>query len=113
MKIAIPTEDGLTIHQYFMPVKGFLVSTIQLGQILNQEMRWNLNEEISGTEASTYGNLDDCDKIIVREIESHQQNFLQLQDKEVIKTGETIVTKALMQYLQTSLQKETNTCCCP
>ncbi|MCX6250882.1 MAG: hypothetical protein NTX61_09025 [Bacteroidetes bacterium] len=113
MKIAIPTEDAFIINQHFTPARGFLVSTIQLGQIVHQEMRWNLNSEILPSEGGPYKNLFDCDKVIVREIDPNQTNYLQLQDKEVIKTEETIITKVLMQYLQTSMQKETNTCCCP
>lgn len=113
MKIAIPTEDGFTINQHFTPAKGFLVSTIQFGEVVEQEMRWNLNNEIPTSEDESYKTLVDCDKVIVREIEFNQSNFLQLQKKEVIKTEETIVTKVLMQYLQTVMQKESDTCCCP
>ena len=113
MKIAIPTDDGFMINQQFTTAKGFLVSTIQFGEVVEQEMRWNLNNEIPTSEDESYKTLVDCDKVIVREIEFNQSNFLQLQKKEVIKTEETIVTKVLMQYLQTVMQKESDTCCCP
>jgi predicted Fe-Mo cluster-binding NifX family protein len=46
MKIAIPTDDGFTINQQLTPTKGFLVFTIQFGEVVEQEMRWNLNNEI-------------------------------------------------------------------
>ena len=113
MKIAIPTEDGFTINQHFTPVKGFLVSTIQFGEVVEQEMRWNLNNEIPTSEDESYKTLVDCDKVIVREIGLNQSDFLQLHNIDVIKTDETLITKVLMQYMKTVMQKESDTCCCP
>jgi len=113
MKIAIPTEDGFTVNQHFTPARGFLVSTIQFGEVVKQEMRWNPDSKIMTSEDRSYQNLFDCEKVIVREIDINQCNYLQLQKKEVIKTEETIITNVLMQYLSTSLQKEANTCCSP
>ena len=113
MKIAIPTEDGFTVNQHFTPVRGFLVSTIQFGEVVRQEMRWNPESEIRTSEDRSYQNLFDCEKVIVREIDFNESNNLQSQKKEVIKTEETIITNVLMQYLSTSLQKEANTCCSP
>jgi predicted Fe-Mo cluster-binding NifX family protein len=113
MKIAIPTEDGYTINQYLTPAKGFLISTIQFGEVVEQEMRWNLNNEIPTSEDESYKTLVDCNKVIVREIELNQSDFLQLQKIDVIKTDETIITKVLMQYMKTVMQKESDTCCSP
>lgn len=113
MKIAIPTEDGFTINQHFTPTKGFLVSTIQFGEVVEQEMRWNPENEMMASKNEPFQNIFDCEKVIVREIEFNQCNFLQLHKIDVIKTEETIVTKVLMQYLQTVMQKESDTCCCP
>ena len=113
MIIAIPTEDGFTINQHFIPVKGFLVSTLQFGEIVKQEMRWNLNPGIPISEDESYKTLADCDKVIVREIGLNQSDFLHLHKIEVIKTDETMITKVLMQYMKTVMQKESDTCCCP
>ena len=113
MKIAIPTNDGFTVNQGFNQEQGFLVTTIRLGEVVQQEMRWNQQSEILASAGGTYKNLSDCDKIIVREINIEMREYLQLHSKEVIKTEETIITTVLMQYLQEVLQKESNTCCCP
>lgn len=113
MKIAIPTDDGFTINQQFTTAKGFLVSTIQFGEVVEQEMRWNPENEMMASKNEPFQNIFDCEKVIVREIEFNQCNFLQLHKIDVIKTEETIVTKVLMQYLQTVMQKESDTCCCP
>jgi predicted Fe-Mo cluster-binding NifX family protein len=113
MKIAVPTEDGFTINQHFTPTKGFLVSTIQFGEIVEQEMRWNPDNEMPASEDDSYKTLADCDKVIVREIGLNQSDLLQLQQIDVIKTDETMITKVLMQYMRTVMQKESDTCCCP
>ncbi len=113
MKIAIPTDDGFTINQQFTHVKGFLVFTIQFGEVVEQEMRWNVNNEIIKSVDEFYKSLIDCDKVIIREITLKQSDFLHVHKTDVIKTDETIITKVLMWYLQTIMQKESNTCCCP
>ena len=113
MKIAIATDDGFTINQQFAPSRGFLVSTIQFGEIIEQEMRWNLQNDMTDSTNVPFQNIVDCDRIIVREVGFNQINNLQLQKKDVIRTEETIITKVLMQYLRTVTQKESDTCCCP
>jgi len=113
MKIAIPTDDGFTINLQSTPARGFLVTTIQFGEVVDQEMRWNLNSDIPAKEKESYHDLVDCDKVIARDIDINLTNFLQCHKINVIKTEEIIVTKILMQYLQTILQKESDTYCCP
>jgi predicted Fe-Mo cluster-binding NifX family protein len=113
MKIAIPTDDGFTINQRVTPAKGYLVSTIQFGEVVEQELRWNPDIEILSGKDEFYKNLVDCDKVIAKEIDLNLTNFLQMRNIDMIKTDETIVTKVLMQYLQTFMKKESDTCCCP
>jgi hypothetical protein len=113
MKLAIPTEDGLTIRQQFSPLRGFLISTIELGEIVGQEMREMVTGEIKASEERWYHHLEDCEKVMVREIDQEHLNVLKNHRKEVITTGETIITTALIKFLNSSLQNETNKCCCP
>lgn len=113
MKVAIPTDDGLTVAQQFSSARGFLVLTIQLGEIVQQEMRWNLPIDIYTTNDECYSNLIDCDSIIVHNGENNSGIYLQSLQKEIIGTDEIIIMKALLKYLNKSLLKETNICCCP
>jgi predicted Fe-Mo cluster-binding NifX family protein len=76
-------------------------------------MRWNPEKDMLESEEKIYGMIGDCDKVIVREIGSDQRNFLQGQKIAVVQTDETIITRVLMQYMQTIVQKESDTCCCP
>jgi hypothetical protein len=113
MKIAIPTNDGLTVASQLSPVKGFLVMTIYLGEIMNQEMRWiNANGNVADEE-KILSYLADCDRVLVREITGRQKEILLSDSREIIPTGETIITKAILSFLDLSLRKETNSCCCP
>ena len=113
MKIAIPTEDGLTISQNFTMAKEYLVSTIQLGEIVRQEMRLNPPGEITAFEERSFRNIEDCEKVMVSEINPEQMDYLKNHKKEIIKTSEACITKALIQFLDFSSHEETNRCCCP
>jgi predicted Fe-Mo cluster-binding NifX family protein len=113
MKIAIPTNDGFTINQDMKKARGFLVSTIQSGEVVNQEMRWNPDWESIKLEDIDYQNLIDCEKVIVGETGFDQGSYLQINKTEVLHTDETMITNVLMEYLNTSLLEEANTCCCP
>ena|ERR1035438_164649 len=113
MKIAITTNDGLTVAQQFSSAKGFLVMTIQLGEIVQQEMRWNSANETSGSDDAPDSNLRDCDTVIVHNKGVNPKIYRLSLQKEIIDTDETIISKALMKYLSKSLLKETNVCCCP
>jgi predicted Fe-Mo cluster-binding NifX family protein len=113
MKLAIPTDDGFTINQHLDSAKGFLISTIQFGEVVEQEIRWNQENKFPALENEAYKTIFDCDNIIVSEIDSKQIDLLKLHGIIGLKTKETIVTKILMQFLQNILQTESNTCCCP
>jgi predicted Fe-Mo cluster-binding NifX family protein len=113
MKIAIPTEDGFTVNQHFTPAKGFLVSTIQFGTVIQQEMRWNSQGNVLKSVEGSYTNLADCDTVIVREIDQVQSNYLQLQKKEVIISKETLIINSIQEYVQDVMMKKSNTTCAP
>jgi predicted Fe-Mo cluster-binding NifX family protein len=113
MKIAIPTDDGLTLARQFNPVLAYLVLTIELGEIVHQEMRWNKVMGSSVSEFPTFHTIHDCNAVIVRKIGEGSAEILKSQGKEISLTTETIITSALIHYLESSFQNESNTCCCP
>ena len=113
MKIAITTNDGLSVAQQFSSAKGFLVMTIQLGEIVQQEMRWNSTTDTSGSNDAPDPNLMDCDTVIVHNKGINSKIYFLSLQKEIIDTDETIISKALLKYLNKSLLKESNVCCCP
>jgi len=113
MKIAIPTDDGFTIDEFYKSAKGFLVSTIESGHIQKQEFRKNVKTESQKSITDPYKNLSDCDTLIVRKIDAEPLNFLEMLHKEVVKTEGNLIAEELMHYIHLVGQKESDTCCCP
>ncbi|MCX6247662.1 MAG: hypothetical protein NTW10_08010 [Bacteroidetes bacterium] len=113
MKIAIPTDDGFTLSKKFSPASAYLVLTVELGEIVNQEMRRNKVTGFTISEFTTFNTIRDCSVVIVRSIGEGPSQVLKAQNKEIILTDESIVTSAVLHYLESSLQKESNSCCCP
>jgi hypothetical protein len=92
MKIAIPTSDGIILSANARNPKGYLVLTIEGGEIINEELRWNKQ-----------GNAN-----------SNDSNELTKSNRiELITSKEVIITKVIMEFLNTTLLRESNTCCSP
>jgi hypothetical protein len=113
MKIAIPTENGVTISPLLTTVTSFLVLTTQFGEILDEEIMHNHRKE-TGSELFAPGNtLSECDAILVHEIDDACRDSFRELNKEIFETKETIITKAIIDFLQRVQRKATDTCCQP
>ncbi len=113
MKIAFPTDDGLMIAEEFNQAKGFLILTVELGEIEQQEMRWNTSIDPLQNGFGSFANLDGCDILIVREIPENSRDFLTGKGIEVNRTNELIITKSIIKFIDSSLREKANSCCCP
>ena len=102
MKVAIPTDDGLIIGEQCRCSRAFLVATVKSGKIVHKELRWNLLSEILTSEDGLFYNLCDCDVVIVDQIsEAHSEN-LKSKKKKIIRTDETNVGKAFINFLNST-----------
>jgi len=99
-KIAIPTDDGRILGEKFRGARGFLVATIESGNIVHQELRWNLLSEMINSGLGAYYNLFDCDAVIVNEIGKCLSQRLEAEKKIIIRTIETDIPQILIQYLE-------------
>jgi len=113
MKIAIPTDDGLFVSGNLNPDSTFLVITLELGEIIGQEMRSRKPGNTFNMKSKPFQRINDCDVVIANEVGTGTAGVLVSLDKILVRTNETIVTSALMQYLDSAFKKESNTCCCP
>jgi predicted Fe-Mo cluster-binding NifX family protein len=113
MKIAIPTNDGLTISPDFGQAKGFLILTSELGVISSEELRWNKLSDILCSEDGYLSPITDCQVVMVNKIGPTFSGLITGQKKEIVSTDDSIITNAYIHYLENTLQKEANTCCCP
>ena len=112
MKIAIPTNDGLTIITQVNPDSSYLVLTLELGEIVNQEMRKMNLKPNSGSE-NPFEIIEDCNVIIAKGIPEELVRLLEEQEKAIVRTKETIIISAFMQYMGSVYKMESNLCCCP
>ena len=99
MKIAIPTDDGFIVREQFRGARGYVVATVLKGKIVHQELRWNLLSEILTSEHGFFYNLVDCDVMIVNEIRSGHRELFKTRRKEIIRTDQTEISKAFIDYL--------------
>ena len=113
MKIAIPTNDGLNIEPVFEAARGILVITFELGEIVQEEMRWNKLQDMLTSGEGFFCTCRDCDDILVNSISDRFESVLTAKGKIVQHTKETIITRALVQYMQEQLRREPDYCCCP
>ncbi len=113
MKIAFPTDDGITLSVDVNKSKGFLVLTVEGGEIQDEELRWINRGDIPATGKTMLNNLIDCSLIIVHVLSHGLPEYFKLQQIEVASTKEVIITKCIMEYLNTTLLRESNTCCSP
>ena len=113
MKIAIPTNDRLNIVNNLVNASGFLVFTIRFGEIMEEEFRPVRNHDQYTNHDLWDAPLDDCSLIIFSELNEQNENLLLQQKKQLLHTSETIITKIILDFLNTTLLKESNTLCCP
>ena len=113
MKIAIPTDDGIMLSGDARNPQGYLVLTIEFGEISHEELRWNRLSDILTSENGALHNLMDCSYIIVNISSNDLREYLKSTQIEAITTKEVIITKVIMEYLSVTLLRESNTCCSP
>ncbi len=112
MKIAIPTNDAINIHDLFDSVKGFVVFTMQFGEITDEEYRKPSTNDLQ-TNGNIAGLLYDCTHLIVS-VPDEKALLIQGNDKpKVITTPEKNITKIILNFMNESYRHESNTCCCP
>jgi hypothetical protein len=113
MKIAIPTSDGIYIAENLFKANGFITFTIQFGEIIEEELRHIFLSDLLPHDNGIFTNVADCSVFFISDLDKRNEKLLQDNKRELIFTNETIITKIVMNYLNTCLQKESNTLCCP
>ena len=113
MKIAIPTNNGLTIASGIIEAKGFLVLTVEKNIIIQEDLRWNDQGAKKNDNKIIIDKITDCDFVIVNELDKCPKEELIKMKKEYTMTRETIIINAFVEFLNETLRKEANYCCCP
>jgi hypothetical protein len=113
MKIAVPTDDGIRISASSKDPKGYLVFTLQGGEISHEELRWNKPADAMNTELKAQDILGDCSVMIAGTAYPGNPGYKPSEKIEVVLTHEAIITNVIMEYLDVTLLRESNTCCSP
>ena len=113
MKIAVPTHDGLKIATDFGLADSFLVVTIEAEEIVAEELRRNTLNTYFQKGKGPLALIHDCMTVIVNKVDMAFCELIRENHMSCIETEETLVTNAILHYLENEYRKEANTCCCP
>lgn len=109
MKVAVPTNDGLTIAEIFETAGAFFVMTFKAGEITKEELRKMRFSEIINFEESFPDKLKDCQYLFVREIDEENCNTMKELEIQCIKTKEDLISKIANQFKNEVLVNELET----
>ena len=104
MKIAIESNDGVTIKSPFLPTRGFVVYDISESDILNSEYREsNLKSKKANGErefVSVNSVLNDCNAIISRGMDRNYLDVFKKEGMDVYITFKTSTKEAARLYMR-------------
>ena len=113
MKIAIPTSDGIHISDHLANATGYLVFSVEFGEIVEEELRIIGGKVNNGMNEPFLSIQHDCSALIIHSKNNKRISVPQLKDIEVVQTTELVITNIVMSYLNIALLQESNTTCCP
>jgi hypothetical protein len=105
MKVAVPTNDGLTITDNFECAGAFLVMTFKGGEMIKEELRKLRFSEIINFEESFQEKVKDCQYVFYREIEEDSSNELKELEIKGIITPEKLIGKIADQCKEETFAK--------
>jgi len=109
MKIAIESNDGVTIKSPFLPTKGYVVYDVNESDILNSEYRESRlrnkkkNSEEETVLAKSYSLLNDCKAIISRGMDRRNLDIFKKEGMDVFITFKTSTKDAARLYMREQL----------
>ena len=113
MKAAFPTNDGIMMATSFEQAKGFLILTIELGQVVKEELIWNRAGYVEDSPESYITPVCDCAAVFADTIPDSLKNALNKKDISLIQSRDSIITNAIVHYLEHEVSKAADYCCCP
>ena len=106
MKIAIESNDGITIKSPFIPTKGYVVYDVKESDIVASEYREsNLRDKKPSGEkvtmpAKVHSLLSDCSTIITRGMDRGNLDVLKQEGMDVFITFKTSTKDAVKLYMR-------------
>ena len=109
MKIAIESNDGVTIKSPFLPTTGYVVYDVDESEIISSEYRENSRKKkrADGDKMFISGNihslLNDCSAIISRGMDRSNLDIFKKEGKDVFITFKTSTKDAVRIYMREQL----------
>ena len=110
MKIAIESNDGVTIKSPFLPTNGYIVYDVDKSEIISTEYRENsrrnkkrANGDIVFVSNNIHSLLNDCSTIISRGMDRSNLDIFKKEGKDVFITFKTSSKDAVRIYLREQL----------
>ena len=109
MKIAIESNDGVTIKSPFLPTTGYVVYDVDESEIISSEYRENSRKKkrADGDKMFISGNihslLNDCSAIISRGMDRSNLDIFKKEGKDVFITFKTSTRDAVRIYMREQL----------
>jgi predicted Fe-Mo cluster-binding NifX family protein len=110
MKIAIESNDGVTIKSPFLPTNGYIVYDVDKSEIISTEYRKNsrknkkrANGDIVFVSNNIHSLLNDCSTIISRGMDRSNLDIFKKEGKDVFITFKTSSKDAVRIYLREQL----------
>lgn len=106
MKVAIESNDGVTIKSPFIPTKGYVVYDVDESDIINSEYRESgaKQKKISGEKVvipnSIHSLLNDCSAIISRGMDRSNLDIFKKEGMDVFITFKTSTKDAVRLYMR-------------
>jgi len=124
MKIAIPSNDKVTISSHFGRTKGFMICEIKNGKIIQKEYKENtFTGHAHGShhdEGHEHGNhshngifdaIGDCTAVIAGGMGQRLYNDFENRNIQIFVTREVNIDKALQLYIDGKLDNNSDKCC--
>jgi predicted Fe-Mo cluster-binding NifX family protein len=114
MKIAIESNDGVTIKSPFLPTKGYVVYDVNESDIVSKEYRESISQrEMAGKNKPVAVKqntlLNDCSAIITRGMDRSNVDIFKREGMDVFITFKTSTKDAVKIYMKELLVSHTLT----
>ena len=122
MKIAVASDDRISISNHFGRTKGFMVFNLKDNKIEDYEYRVNdftgharnqHDEAVQDKHSTIVDHLKDCQVIVTRGMGQRLYDDLKNADVEVYITNENGVDSAVEQYINDELDNNPDKSCSP
>ena len=124
MKIAIPSDDQVTISRHFGRTKGFLISEVENGKVVKNVYKENTftghsqglhhdkdHKHNNHSHQGIFNAIGDCDVVIAGGMGKRLYVDFEQKEIQVFVTKESNIDMALNLFINSNLDNDSGKCC--